>query len=143
MKKEVLLAIIIGFALGLVITFGIWTANKALKQTAPQEEASVQTDSPEPIPTSPPALSLTINEPEDNSISEEDEIEISGETAPGSTVALLYESDEIIIEADEKGLFTATIPLEGGSNEIEIISFDQEGNEVSQTLTVVYTTAEI
>lgn len=143
MKKEVLLAIIIGFALGLVITFGIWTANKALKQTAPQKEAPVQNELLEPTPTSLPALSLTITEPEDNSISEEDEIEISGQTAPGSTVALLYETDEEIIEADEKGLFTTTIPLEGGSNEIEIISFDQEGNEASQTLTIVYTTAEI
>ena len=71
-KKEVLIAIIIGFGLGLVITFGIWTANRALKTSAPQEEGS-----PEEITNTPrPAFSLIINSPEDSSVSDKEEIEV-------------------------------------------------------------------
>lgn len=144
MRKEVLIAIIIGFALGLVITFGVWTANRAIKETAPQEEGPAEeVEVEEPTPTPIPQLSLTITAPKDNSISNEEKIEVSGKTAPQAIVVILYQEGEKILEADEKGSFDTEITLAGGANEIEISAHDQEGNETTQILTVVYSTAEI
>lgn len=143
MKKEVLIAIIIGFGLGLVITFGIWSANKAIKDSAPtaSEPISVpEVVSPTPVP---PAFSLNLFMPEDNSISDQEKIEVSGETAPEAIVVILYQKGEKILEADEEGLFTTEIDLEGGVNEIRITAYDQEGNEEEKTVTVVFSTAEI
>jgi len=141
MKKEVLIAIIIGFALGLVITFGIRTANKALKETAPKQEAQVEIEEPAPTPTA--GLLLTITSPEDNSISDQETIEVSGKTSTEAVVVILYPKGEKILEADEKGNFSTEISLAGGNNEIEISAHDLEGNDASQVLTVIYSTAEI
>jgi len=141
MKKEVLIAIIIGFGLGLVITFGIWTANRALKEAHPQQEAPLEVKEVTPTPT--PGLSLFITSPEDNSISNQEAIEVKGKTAPEAVVVILYQEGEKILEADENGNFKTEISLAGGSNEIKIAAYDQEGNEVSKTLMVVYSTAEI
>lgn len=142
MRKEVLMAIIIGFALGLLITFGIWTANKALKETAPKKEAPPQVIE-EQLPTPTPQALLVITSPEDNSISNKGKIEVSGKTFPKTVVVVLYEDGEKILDADEEGNFSTEITLIGGSNEIEVSAYDKEENEVSKTLTVVYSTAEL
>lgn len=141
MRKEVLIAIIIGFGLGLVITFGIWTANKALKETAPttvptEEEAEV-------TPTPMPALELVIVSPENNTISEKEIIEVSGQTASRAIIAITYPEGEKLLEADEDGSFSTEISLIGGDNLIEISAFNEEGDQATKTLTVVYSTAEI
>lgn len=142
MRKEVLIAIIIGFALGLVITFGIWTANKALKETAPKKEAPEEFVE-EQIPTPTPTQLLVITSPEDNSISNKEKIEVSGKTFPQAVVVVLYEEGEKIIETDEEGNFNTEIALVGGANEITVTAYDKDGNEVSKSLTVVYSTAEL
>ena len=140
MKKEVLFAIIIGFALGLAITFGIRTANKAF-QGPTQEEAPLEETQPTPTPQ--PGLSLIITSPEDNFISDQETTEISGRTASQAIIVVLYPEGEKILEADQDGRFKTEIDLAGGDNEIKISSYDNENNEASQILTVVYSTTEI
>ncbi|MGB9706837.1 MAG: Ig-like domain-containing protein [Microgenomates group bacterium] len=142
MRKEVLIAIIIGFTLGLIITFGVWQANKALKETAPKKEAPPQITE-EQLPTPTPQPLLVITSPEDNSISNKEKIDVSGKTFPQATVVIIYEEGEKIVEADGGGNFSAEINLVGGANEITISAFDKDGNEMSKTLNVVYSTAEI
>ncbi len=139
MKKEVLIAIIIGFGLGLIITFGIWTANKALQETAPQEEQTTEAVTPTPVP----AFALNLVSPEEDSISATEEIEVKGSTAAGAIIVILYQEGEKILEADKNGQFSTEITLTGGANEITITAYDSEGNEVAKTLNVVYSTAEI
>jgi len=147
MKKEVLLAIIIGFALGLVITFGIWKANKALKEVAPKEQLPPsQVEEEEKVLSPTPSssqLSLVIISPEDNSIINKEKINISGKTSSGATVVITYEEGEKIIEADNNGNFNIDITLVGGANEITISTYDEDGNEATKTLNLVYSTAEI
>lgn len=141
MRKEVIIAIILGFALGLVITFGIWKANKALRREAPEEIPVVEEVVPEPTPT--PAFTLEIISPEDEGISAEDKITITGKTGPGSVVAVAYEKGEEIVEADSAGNFEVEVDLVSGINEIEITAFSLEGDEASASLNIVYSTAEI
>jgi hypothetical protein len=147
MKKEVLLAIIIGFGLGLIITFGFWQANKALKEVAPKQQLPPQQAQEEEkaLPPTPSAslLSLVITFPEDNSIINKEKINISGKTSSGATVIITYEEGEKIIEADENGNFSTEITLVGGANEITVSAYDEEGNEATKTLNLVYSTTEI
>jgi len=147
MKKEVLLAIIIGFALGLVITFGVWKANKALKEAAPKQQLpakQAQEEEKVSSPTPAPAqLSLAITSPEDNSIINKEKVNISGKTSSEATIVITYEEGEKIIETDENGNFSAEITLVGGANEVTVSAYDEEGNEATKTLNLVYSTAEI
>jgi hypothetical protein len=145
MKKEVLIAIILGFGLGLIITFGVWKANKTLQK---------QTQAPSPTPTSlpspaetatptPEALMLEISSPADNAISQEEKINLEGQSLPQTIIVIFYEEGEKILEADEEGKFTTDITLTGGANEILVKAFDQQGNETEKSLNIVYSTAEI
>ncbi len=142
MRKEVLVAIFVGFALGLVITFGIWSANKALTSKKPPAAPEEEVAAPEEI-TPTPAFSLVISKPEDESISSADKVTVSGTTEPEVYVVIMGEKGEEILEADEKGIFSTEVSLVSGTNEITISAFSENGDEVSKTLNVVYSTAEI
>lgn len=143
MKKEVLIAIIIGFGLGLVITFGVWSANKNFNKVSPAEPVPTTIPNLSPSPTDAPELALEIDSPEDDFLSNEDAIEIAGRASPGGIIVLLYPKGEKILQAEENGSFSTEIVLAGGANEIRISAFDESGNEVEKILNVVYSTAEI
>ena len=147
MRKEVVIAIVLGFGLGLVITFGIWTANRAIQEEpapAPTETEEISPtpaeETPTPVPTT---LELEILEPENNSISTKNEIELNGTSIPGAVVVVFYEEGEKIIQADQDGQFMTTIPLIGGANQIKVKTFDEMGNEAEETLEIIFSTAKI
>lgn len=138
MKKELVWAIITGFGLGLIITWGVWSARRALKPKSPKTEKIEVT----PTPT-PPSISLSIDKPEDESVVDEEKILLSGKTDSQAILAIFTEKGELIIEADEEGKFETEIDLIEGANEITVLAFDEEGNEASQSMTIVYSTAEL
>ena len=147
MRKEVLVAIVLGFGLGLLITFGVWQANKKLQKPAeviptPAISTDVSPAPEQPTPT-PDHRGLVINTPENNSLFNEEEIEVSGQTVPSSIVVVFYEEGEKILEANEEGAFSTTVTLVGGNNEIMVKSFADDGTKIEQTVNVVYSTAEI
>lgn len=143
MRKEVIFAIVIGFTLGLVITFGIWTANKAIKQAQTEQPSSETEQIPEtPAPT-PQEITLTITSPENNDLVSTENIEVSGKTSPGAIVVVIYQGGERVVEAEANGNFSAKIALVAGANEITVTAIDEEDNEASKTLNLVYSTAEI
>lgn len=149
MRKENLLAIIIGILLGLLLTFAIWNIKKITPQLGPktQQEPQISQENPSPSPFTEKKESqeplLTILTPEENEIFNKEKIQITGKTLPSATVVILYEEGEKIVEADEEGNFSTEITLVGGNNEITVSTYDENGNEASKTLNVVYTTAEI
>ena len=145
MKKEILIAIIIGFILGLVITFGIWTANRSLQENTQTQTTEVNESQPivETSPTEEGQISLIISSPENNTIVNQAKVEISGQTVAQATVIILFEEGEEVFQVDEKGEFSQEINLVGGANEIKITAFDAEGNETNKTLNLVYSSVEI
>ncbi len=145
MKKEVFLAIAIGFALGLVITFGIWTANKSLKNLpkaispSPTPEAAA---SPSTTNTSSP-VTLSLSSPTDEALFTIAKTPVSGKTVANASVVIFSEDNQQIVTADAKGNFTADVALVGGYNTIRVIAYDAMGNSVEQTIIVTFTTAKI
>jgi len=143
MKKEILIAILIGFILGLIITFGIWTANKSLKDNQEETPQTGGVSILQPEEETKENLSLKIIEPVNNSISEEEEITIKGSASPSAIITIIYQEGEKILEADEEGSFETEISLVGGTNEIEISAYDEEDNKTTKTLSIIYSTAKI
>lgn len=144
MKKEVLLSIAIGFAVGLLITFGVYIARQSLKSAnqirSPQAE-SLGTEEDEDQFQSVKELSLS--SPLDQSIVDKTKVLVSGHCAPQIPVVILYEKGEKLVIADDKGNFETEIELEGGENQIEVQAIYEDGQRVNKKLTVVYSTAEI
>jgi hypothetical protein len=146
MKKEVFLAVSVGFILGLLITFGIWTANRSLK---PNVRPPVTSLSPTAVP-SPQAgqsasspVNITITAPEDETLSGSDVVTLTGKTTPGAAVAVLYETGQNIVAADSSGDFSLDIKLEGGYNFITAAAYDQNGNQNTREILVTYSTSKI
>jgi len=80
----------------------------------------------------PASISLTVSEPQDNTITDESTIEVKGQTNPGAVVSV----NEVVTIADANGNFDATVSLDEGPNTIEIIASDEAGNQASATLIV-------
>lgn len=78
------------------------------------------------------SFSLVVSQPQDNSITDSDRIEVKGRTNPGATVSI---KEEMAI-ADEEGNFVITVALDEGLNIIEVFSSDEAKNEAEVTLIV-------
>jgi len=147
MKKELIIAILIGVILGFTIT-GLFWIKKRGKINLPLAEESVQEEVPEEKPTSTPTpiektVSLEIEEPENEIISQTEKLTIKGKSIPSATIVVVWEEGEDILVANEDGKFETEITLIGGENIIDISAYDDEGNSTSKTITATYSTAKI
>ena len=130
MKKEVALAIIIGFAIGLVITYGIYTAQKALQSHTVTDSSSKPTTDQTPEQD----RTLHIVSPENETVASEKSTTLAGTTSPNSYVVILTTDQEYLTQADENGNFAKEITLEAGANYINVTAIDANQNQVSQTI---------
>ncbi|MCH7951436.1 hypothetical protein IH980_01680 [Patescibacteria group bacterium] len=141
MRKELVIVIVIGILIGSIVAYGIYTAQTAIKQYQLQK-ISVE-DQPKAEPSPQITHTLTITEPTNESISDQEEITVVGKTTPNAVITIIAEENEYLLTADGEGNFTAEISLVGGANEITITAFDNDGNRAEQLITVVYSTAEL
>ncbi len=138
MKKEVILAIIIGLIFGLVITFGIYQANHYAKPKNNSEQNNV---TPTPTPTQENSLIL-LDYPSDGDIFQDSSATISGSVKSGVILTLLTEDDERFI-ITQNNRFNEEITLNTGANLIELIAISPEGQRQEIKLNLVYTTADL
>ena len=85
-------------------------------------------------PQTSDGLFLTVMQPIDESLINNNEVNVIGNTLPGAVVSI----NGILADVDEEGNFETTISLEEGPNLIEVIASDQEGNQESGSLAVIY-----
>jgi hypothetical protein len=146
MKKELLMAIIGSFILGLIIMGGVWTANNAINTQRGKNPVNLNQSNnstkPSPVPTQAPFF-LTIIKPEGQSIINTEQIVISGNTLPNIPVVMVWENGENIIQSDSAGNFDGEIGLISGVNEITITVFAQDGKQVSKKIGLVYSKESI
>ncbi len=136
MRKETIIAILLGVGLGLIFTFGVYTANQAVKEKKTEQTVSVVETTPSPSPKA----NLVIDEPENNLVTAKNKIIIAGKSQPEAVIAVFSEENQLFSQADENGLFSLEMPLAAGSNQIVITSIDSENNKEEKILNIVYTT---
>lgn len=137
MKKEVLIAILVGFSLGLIITYGVYRAQKSITQKAAQDEA-VETQEPTAQNNEPINNLLSITQPENGTITDKDTITVGGIAQKNALVTVINKIDEKATQADELGNFTIDLKLEQGPNHITISTFNEKGVRQEKELYVVY-----
>ncbi len=142
MKKEVLIAILIGIGVSLLVTAGylFWQNQKTqnLPILSPLSDKS----------TSQPASSgisgsLTIISPLDESFTNEPKTKILGSAPPQTWILILTEKGEKLVQTNNEGNFETEVSLVSGENQLEFKCFDQNQEIAQKTITIVYTTAEI
>jgi hypothetical protein len=131
MRKEVLYAILAGSLLGLVIAFGIWRANSAFNDGSKNPIASS-------TPTPFSKFGLSIAKPENEIVSVDNKITISGLTNPEANLVISAEEKDYFPTIAKDGTFEKEIDLIGGVNQILISSFDTTGRSIDEKLTIIY-----
>lgn len=142
MRKEIIVAIIIGLFLGLIVAYGIRSAQISLenRQTTTQKAAS---NSQQATSQVTPAHTVFITTPEPNTVTDKDSVAIIGTTSPESLISIINETDHIATIADETGNFTGTIDLSGGVNSIAIKSYNNQGEIAETSFMIIYSTADL
>ena len=138
MRKEILLAVFVGITLGLMITFGIYqnSENSKTGQNSDTDQLINNPTSTESAIIQDPQL--VINSPEEELLTDDEELIVSGSGNPDSFVIILVNDVETISNTDESGNFSVKVELNPGGNLIEINSIDEDGQQVSKQRTVIY-----
>lgn len=134
MKKEVLIAILIGFGLGLTITYGIYRLRSALK-AQPQTIAEIVNSTSTPTPEAQSMLALLT--PEDGTIQTEKTTTIAGSTLPNTLVVLFVNDRDYIQTSDASGNFSFQVDLDDGSNLIIAHVLNENGEVITKEKTIV------
>lgn len=138
MRKEILLAVFVGITLGLMITFGIYQNSENTKsgQNNTTDQLVNNPISTQSAVTQDPQL--VINSPEEDLLSTEEELIVSGSGVADSFVVIFVNDVENISNTDESGNFSLKVKLNKGGNLIEINSIDEDGKQISKQRTVIY-----
>lgn len=141
MKKEALFAIIIGVTLGLGITYGIYQFRQSTAQSGSNEELIESTIT---TPTSTPSNeTLLITSPKDGAVLEETRVRLSGTSQENNTIVIFVNDREYITQADNIGAFAQDIELDMGGNKIKISAVNESGDQETQEIDVVVSTASL
>lgn len=139
MRKEVVVAIIIGGVLGLTVAFGIWKANSSFSASKQVQSSSTSAPlassfaSPEPVTDK----NLTLTSPNQYEVFTQSTIKIAGLTKANSYVVIQSDKNTVT-RADSSGSFSVDFELEEGINAILIKSFEQDYTAHEKSVTVVY-----
>ena len=155
MYKELLLAVILGAFLGFGVTGGVIAMKKSnqnnnlissvptlIPTNKPSDTSKPKTVSPTPVPVAS-TISLTIDQPENESIVSDSKTTITGTTQSNCRIIILTPVDSYQTTSDNAGNFSVDVELETGVNLIKITAVDQNNQQNDTQLIVTYSTAKI
>jgi hypothetical protein len=96
-----------------------------------------------PVTSKPVSFELQINSPDDETISFDRTILISGKTTPQAVVIISTPSQDQIADANLLGGFSKEISLDPGLNVLYISSFDLQGNSKQIKKTIYYSAEKL
>lgn len=134
MNKDAVVATIIGFGIGLVIT-SAFILGPDLVKSIPKLSFPKST----PTPTVTPPLSvLTIDAPIADTIEASSSILVSGTSPKDATVVIEGIVDEVVVTVNGEGKYAGKVTLVEGKNEINVTSY-ANGKTQKQSVIVFYT----
>ncbi len=91
-----------------------------------------------PVTTLPKSLRLNLDQPDDDSLTFQSSVIVSGQTAPAKDILIFTDSQDLIIESKKDGSFSTVLNLDAGVNKITTVVFDATGDSRSLERTVFY-----
>lgn len=142
MNRDAIIATVIGFGIGLVIT-GIFIIGPNFSKyvqniNLPAFNFTFQKSKTAPAPTPMPPTSLSIEAPLGESIATDDSILVSGVSPTHSTVVIEGPIDEVVVTANGESKYAGKISLVEGKNDIVVTNY-LNGKTTSQSVVVFYT----
>lgn len=151
MNKDAILATIIGFGIGLLITGSVIMGPQLAKSIPSFHMPTFSFNTPKSSPAgtqemvsptlSPSTSPLTLKSPTPERIETTNETMVSGTTIQNSVIVIENETSEIVITADAAGTFSQKVTLIEGKNTINVTAYI-ESKPYSQSIVVYYTPEE-
>ena len=91
-----------------------------------------------PVTSKPKSFTLTLDQPQDESLVFNPSILVSGKTSPRLDVLISSENDDQVIQAKSDGSFSLTLNLDEGINNIKVVAFDSTGDSRETSRLVYY-----
>ncbi|MBI2334875.1 hypothetical protein HYU96_03665 [Candidatus Daviesbacteria bacterium] len=91
-----------------------------------------------PVTTLTKSLRIDLDQPDDNLLTFQSSLIISGSTLPGLAVLISTDTEDSVIESTKDGSFSTVIKLEEGVNNLMVIVFDEKGDSKSIERTIYY-----
>lgn len=139
MKKEFAWAIGIGIFFGLIIAFGLWRINIAVKSGTKNNTPAIIV-TPSPRAETPSQLKIAIDKPENGDVITEQTLNINGISKSSSIVVVSGETSDQITKTAANGLFDTQIELNSGINQITATSINQE-TQANTNVLIVYSSS--
>lgn len=96
-----------------------------------------------PVTLPPKTLRLDLTQPQDDILSFQSSIEITGKTTPLTDVLISTETKDTLLKSEADGSFAAVLNLLEGVNIITTVVFDETGDNRSVEKTVYYSKEKI
>ena len=96
-----------------------------------------------PVTTPPKTLRLDLDHPDDDSLTFQSSIIVSGQTAPLKEVLIFTDSQNLVLTSKKDGSFSTVLNLDEGVNRIAAAVFDATGDSKSTERTVFYSKEKI
>lgn len=138
MRKEIFLALFVGMSLGLMITFGIYQnrENSQTNQNSVTDTLVNKQMASSSAETQDSVLSITT--PEDNLLTNQKNLMVSGTTTPQNMVIIFLNGNEAITTSDDTGNFSKEVQLAEGANLIEVYSVNEDNQSIKKEKSVIY-----
>lgn len=151
--KELAIALTIGIIIGLIVMYGIKTANQAIRLKE-SSLSPVPTDSTEPSvenngsdsvdnsDVDANGIKLSIVSPELNEVYTDEQMTVRGTSTANTNIFIFGEKNHALTMADDNGDFSADIDLVNGINYLKIYAVSDDGISKSVDRTVILTSTE-
>lgn len=108
-----------------------------------QNPSGVNFAQSEPVTREPVSLIFNLSSPDDNLLTFDSDLLVTGKTSPGSVIIISLNDDDQSLEVSSQGDFSTTLKLQPGVNSLTIASFDLLGNSKSEERTIYYSKEKI
>lgn len=96
-----------------------------------------------PVTTPPKTLRLDLDHPDEDSLTFQNAILVSGRTNPQKEVLIFTDSQNLVVQSKKDGSFSVSLDLDEGENRITAVVFDSTGDLRSSDRTVYYSKEKI
>ena len=96
-----------------------------------------------PVTSLPKTLRLNLDQPDNDSLSFQSSIIVSGQTSPNMDVLISSDNNDLVVKSKKDGSFSTVLNLQESVNQITISVFDTTGDSRSESRTVYYSKEKI
>lgn len=91
-----------------------------------------------PVTTPPKSLRLVLDQPDEDLLTFQSSVIVSGQTAPLTDVLISTDTDDLVIRSKPDGSFSTVLDLDEGINRIIVTVFDAKGDSRSVERALYY-----